>query len=108
VVQQNVRRLEVIVSDILYPDHLSVIISILEPARRKESLDLVEKFTDWELFQSLASELISSNIKILFYNEADKATRDFAASIVSAYRLSARKTKILDRKYEIHGLHPFI
>jgi hypothetical protein len=28
----------------------------------REALDPVEKLTDWELFQSLASELISPNI----------------------------------------------
>jgi hypothetical protein len=88
------------------PRSLLVIISVLDPARRKESLDPVEKFTDWELFQSLASELASPNIQIQihFSNEADKEARDFAVTVVSAYRLSARKTTILDRKYEIHVL----
>jgi hypothetical protein len=32
--------------------------SILDPVRTREALDPVEKLTDWELFQSLASELI--------------------------------------------------
>jgi hypothetical protein len=41
----------------------------------------VEKFTDWERFQSLALELISPRIEINSGVEADKAARDFTASI---------------------------
>jgi hypothetical protein len=55
--------------------------------------------TDWELFQSLASELTSSNIRTDCSYDGDKAACDFAASIAST-----RKTTILDRKYEIPGL----
>jgi hypothetical protein len=51
----------------------------------------VEKMTDWELFQSIASELISPNIQFHFSNEADKSARDSAASIASAYRLPIKK-----------------
>jgi hypothetical protein len=78
--------------------------SILGPVRMTEALDPVEKFPDWEWFQSSASELIPPSIKIHTSNEADKAARNFAASIASAYRLSNRKTTILDQKYEIPGL----
>jgi hypothetical protein len=79
--------------------------SILDPVRTREASDPVEKLTDWELLQSFASELISPNIQIHSSNEADKAARDFAASIASAYRLSTRKkTTVLDRKYEIPRL----
>jgi hypothetical protein len=39
-----------------------------------------------------ASELVPPNIQIHSYDEADKAARDFAGSIASAYRLSTRKT----------------
>jgi hypothetical protein len=55
--------------------------SILDPVRTRESLDPIVKPTDWELFQNLASELMSPNIWIHSSNEADKAARDFAASI---------------------------
>jgi hypothetical protein len=72
--------------------------SILDPVRTKEALDSVEKLTDWELFQSLASELIFPNVQIHTSNESDKAAHDFLASIALAYRLSTRKTTILDRK----------
>jgi hypothetical protein len=50
--------------------------SILDPDRRKEALDPVEKLTDWELLQSLASEPVTHNIKIHSSNEADKAARN--------------------------------
>jgi hypothetical protein len=70
--------------------------SILDPLRMREALDPVEKLTDWEMFQSPASELISPSIQIHSSEEAGKAARDFAASIVSAYRLSTRNTTVLD------------
>jgi hypothetical protein len=97
-VQQNVRLSEVIVADILGSDHLPLVLSIVQPVRKKESLDPVEKFTDWKLFQSLASELMLPNIQIHSSNEVDKVVRDITANIAYAYRLSTRKTKILDRK----------
>jgi hypothetical protein len=59
--------------------------SILDPVRITEAYDPIEKLTDWELFQSLASELTSPSIQIHSYNEADKAVRDFAATIASVY-----------------------
>jgi hypothetical protein len=82
--------------------------SILDPVRMKEALDPVEKLTDWELFQCLASELISPNIQIHFSNEADKRAHDFAASIALACSLSTRKITILDWKYEILALNPLL
>jgi hypothetical protein len=41
----------------------------------------VDKFTDWEQFQSLASELIAPRIQINSKEEADKEARDFTAFI---------------------------
>jgi hypothetical protein len=72
--------------------------------RARECLDPVEKFTDCERFQSLASGLISPSIQIHSSEEADKASRVFAASVASADRLSTRKTTILDRIYEAPSL----
>jgi hypothetical protein len=63
---------------------------------RLEASDVVERLTDWELFQSHAS---------LNIQDVDKATRDFAASVASAYRISTIKTTILYGKYEIPGLN---
>jgi hypothetical protein len=63
---------------------------ILGPVRTREASDPVQKLTDWELFQSIASELIFPNIQICFSNEADKAARDFPVSIAVAYMLSTK------------------
>jgi hypothetical protein len=93
-----------IATDILDPDHLPLTFSILGPGRTREDLDPFEKLRDWKLFQSVASELISSNIDIRFSNEAHKAALDFSASVASAYMIPTRKTTILDRNYVMHGL----
>jgi hypothetical protein len=60
--------------------------------------------TDWELFQSLASELILPNDQNQSSDVTDEATRDFIASTAPAYKLPKRKTAIFGRKYEIPGL----
>jgi hypothetical protein len=52
---------------------------------------------DWELLQSLASELISLNIQNHSSNEADKAAHVLSAPIASAYRILNRKATILDQ-----------
>jgi hypothetical protein len=104
VVHQNFQLLEATVTDILDWDHLSIVFSILGSVGAGEALDPVEILTDWELFQSLASLPISPNIQIHFFNEVDKGARDFEATTASAYRLSTRKTTILDRKYTIPAL----
>ncbi|PNF38110.1 hypothetical protein B7P43_G15356, partial [Cryptotermes secundus] len=77
----------------------------------------IEKFTDWEQFQSLTSELISPKLEINSGVEADKVAHNFAASIASAYRLSTSKITLSDINNDlpclaIHGaagikFHPF-
>jgi hypothetical protein len=62
VVHQNVRLSEATVTDTLGSDHLPIMFNILDHVRTSEAVDPVEMLTDWELFQSLASELISPNI----------------------------------------------
>jgi hypothetical protein len=64
VVHKNIRLSNVVVSDILESDHLPIIFHILDHVRTKNVLAPHEKFTDWERFQSLASNLISPRIKI--------------------------------------------
>jgi hypothetical protein len=93
-VHQNVRLSEVTVLGILDSDHLPIMFSILDHVKAREVSDPVEKFTDWERFQSLASDLVSLKIQINSSTDADKAARDFAAPIASAYRLSTRKITI--------------
>jgi hypothetical protein len=78
--------------------------SILGPVRTREALEPVKKMANWGVFQSLASEFISPNIKNHYSNEADKAARDFISSIASSYWPLTTKTMILECKCEISGL----
>jgi hypothetical protein len=96
VVHQNIWLSDVTVADILDSDHLPTIFHILDHVKIRNLSEPVEKFTDWERFQSLASELISPRIKINSGVEADKAARDFTASITSGYRLSTSKITLSD------------
>jgi hypothetical protein len=95
---------DVIVSYILHSDHLLIIFHILDPVKIRNLSDLVEKFTDWERFQSLASGLISPKIEITSEVEADKPVRNFTASISSAYRFSTSKITLFDLNNDLPGL----
>jgi hypothetical protein len=90
-VHKNITLSNVIVSDILDSDHLPIIFHILDHVRTKNVSAPLEKFTDWERFQSLAPNLISSRIEINSGVETGKAGRAFTASIASAYRLAPSK-----------------
>jgi hypothetical protein len=72
VVSQNVRQPGVIISDILDSDHQLTVCQILDHVKIKNILEPVEKFTDWEWFQSLACDLISSRIEINFLSGFSK------------------------------------
>jgi hypothetical protein len=48
----------------------------------------LKKYTDWERFQSKASEPVSPKIQIYSSEDDDKVASDSAASIASAYKLS--------------------
>jgi hypothetical protein len=85
VVHQNIRVSDVIISDILNSDHLPIVFHILDHVKILNLSEPTEKFTDWNRFQSLASQLISPKTEISSGVEADKAARDFTASIASAY-----------------------
>jgi hypothetical protein len=104
VVHKNVRLPEVIVSDILDSDHLPIVFLLLDHVRNRNLSDLVDKFTIWERYSILSSELISSGIQINSEEEANKACRDFNASIASAYRLSTRRITLLDLNKYLPGL----
>jgi hypothetical protein len=108
VVHKNVRLSEVIVSDILDSDHLQIIFHLLDYIRSRNLSDPVDKFTDWERFQRLFSELISPEIQINSEKEADKAARDSTASIASAYRIATSKITLLDINKDIPGLEMLI
>jgi hypothetical protein len=82
---------EVIVADFLDSYHLPIIFHLLDHIRTRNLSGPVDKFTDWERFQSLASDLISPKIKNNLVEEADKAARDNTPPVASAYRLSTSK-----------------
>jgi hypothetical protein len=69
-------------------------LSILGPVRTREALDAVETLSDWELFESLASELEPQNSEIYFSNEAEEAACDFLAHIPWAYWQLTTETTI--------------
>jgi exonuclease III len=104
VVHKNIRRSNVIVSDILDSDHLPIIFHILDHVRTKDVSAPLEKFTDWERFQSLPSNLISPSLEINLGVEADKTARDFTASIASAYRLATSKITLTNLNSDLPGL----
>jgi hypothetical protein len=104
VVHQNIRISDVIFSDILDSDHLPILFHILDHVKIRNLSDPIEKFTNWDRFQSLASELISPKIEIKSGVEADKAAHEFSASIPSAYRLSTSKITLLDSNNDLPGL----
>jgi hypothetical protein len=56
VVYQNIRLSDVIVSDILDSDHLPIVFHILDHVKIMNLSEPIEKFTDWDRFQGLASE----------------------------------------------------
>jgi hypothetical protein len=92
------------VSDILDSDHLPIIFHILDHIRTKNVSAPLEKITYWERFQNLASNLISPRLEINSGVEADKAARDFTASIASAYRLATSKITLTDLNSDLPGL----
>jgi hypothetical protein len=103
VVHQNIRVSDVIVS-ILDLDHLPIIFHILDHIKIRHLSEPIEKFTDWDQFQSLALELIPPRIKIKMGVEADKAVCNFTASVALAYRLSTSKVTLLDINNCLPGL----
>jgi hypothetical protein len=104
VVHKNIRLSDVIVSDILDSDHLPIVFHILEHVKIRNLSEPIEKYTDWDRFQSLASELISSQAKINSGVAADKAARNFTASVASAYRLPTNKVTLSDINNDLPGL----
>jgi hypothetical protein len=84
VVHQNIRESDSIVSDNLDSNNLPIIFHILDYVKISNLSKPIEKLTDWDGFQCLASELISPRIKINSGVEADKAARNSRAYIASA------------------------
>jgi hypothetical protein len=108
VVRKNVQLSEVIFFDILDSDRLPIVFHLLDHVRTGNISDLVDKFADWEQFQSLASQLISPRIQINLGEEADKVVCDFTPSIALAYRLSTSKITLLDLNNDLPGLESLL
>jgi hypothetical protein len=103
-IHQSIGLSHVIVSDILHSDHLPIVFHMLKHVTTKKLLEPFEKFTDWERFQNLASNLISPRMEINSGVEADKAALEFTASTDSAYRLSTSNVKFSELNNDIPGL----
>jgi hypothetical protein len=102
VVHKNIQQSEVIVSDIRGSNHLSFVFYLLDHLRARNPSDPVDIFTDWERFQSLASELIYLESKLIWEEGVN-----FTASLALAYRLLARKITLSDLK-DLHGLESLL
>jgi hypothetical protein len=72
VVHQNIGLSSVTVSNILDSDHLPILFHILDHVKIRNLSEPIEKFTDWEWIQSLASDLISPRLEINMAVEANK------------------------------------
>jgi hypothetical protein len=64
IVHKKVRLSKVIVADFLESGHLPIIFHLLDHIRNSNLSNLVDKFTDWEWFQSLATDLMSPRIEM--------------------------------------------
>jgi hypothetical protein len=80
VVHKNIRLSNVIVSYILNSDHLPIVFHSPDHVRTTKLSEPLEKFTNWERFQSLASDLISPRIEVNSGVEADKTARLYSLS----------------------------
>jgi hypothetical protein len=56
-------------------NHIPIVFHTLDHVKIRNLSEPIEKFTDWDQFQSLASELISPQIKFNSGVEADRAAR---------------------------------
>jgi hypothetical protein len=86
---KNIKLSNVIVSDILDSDHLQIIFHVQDNVGTKDVSAAFWKFTDWERFRCLDTNLISPKISSAV--EADKVARAFTASTASAYSKRKRR-----------------
>jgi hypothetical protein len=64
IVHKNVRLSEITLFGILDSDRLPILFHLLDHIRTRNLSDPVDKFTNWELFRSLVSELFSPRNQI--------------------------------------------
>jgi hypothetical protein len=72
VLHRNVRISEVNVLEILDSGHLPILFHMLDHVSTRDISAPVEIHTDWERFQSLASDLISPRTQIHTCEDAEK------------------------------------
>jgi hypothetical protein len=104
VLYRNVRMFDITVLEILDSDHLPILFHMLDHVSTRDISAPIEIHTDWERFQSLASDLTSPRTQIHTPENAEEAARKFAASIASAYWLSTHKIAILKLNKELPEL----
>lgn len=92
---------EVIVSDILYWDRLTVVFHFRVEFRARNLLDRIEKFKNWKRFQGLAPDLVYRRIQITSAVEANKGTGDFTTC---TYRLSTNTITTIGTNRDLGGL----
>jgi hypothetical protein len=80
----------------------------LDHVRTRKVSDLIDKFTNWEMLQSLASEIISPRIQFNSGVEADTAAHDFLAITASACKLLTNKTTLSDLNNDLLGLESLL
>jgi hypothetical protein len=76
---------------------------LLDHVSTGDTSALVEIHTDWERFQSLASEFISPRTQIHTFQDAEEAARNFAASITST--LSMHEITLSELNEELSELY---
>jgi hypothetical protein len=82
----------VTVPNILGSDHLTVIFHILDHVKIRNLSEPTEKFTDWERFQSLVSDLISPILEINAGVEA--AMRRATSQTLLLRRVGCRQVRL--------------
>jgi hypothetical protein len=75
---------------------------MLEQPNIQEPLEI---FTNWDRFQSPASDLIWTRTEVNSGVEANKAAHDFTTSVASVYRLSTTSVTITELNNDLPGLN---
>jgi len=107
-IHHNVRLSGITMSDVLDSDHLPIFFNILNQVCAGDNSVWVETHTDWDLFRSLASDLIHPRFQVDTVQEAEREASVFTASVASAYRLATHKLALSDLNNAPSGLDHFL
>jgi hypothetical protein len=89
---------------IFWSHHLTIVFHLLYRDRARNFSEPVEKFTDWEWFQSLDSHFLSPRIRIKSREEANQVYCNFIASTALACRLSTSRVTLSNLNGNLPGL----